>query len=86
VTLRDHPFANKNGKVAQHRLAMERALGRYLLPEEQVHHRNGIRCDNRLVNLELWSTRQPKGQRIEDLLEWAREIIGLYGQRPYLED
>lgn len=64
--------------IAEHRLVMERHLGRELLPHETVHHRNGDRSDNRLSNLELWSSSHPRGQRAIDKLRWAREIIALY--------
>ena len=62
----------------EHRLVLARLLGRPLLPDETVHHRNGDRLDNRVDNLELWSSAQPKGQRIEDKLAWAHEIIRRY--------
>ena len=52
----DHP-ASKAGKgyVMQHRLVMERSIGRYLLPTELIHHINGDKQDNRLENLEIKS-------------------------------
>lgn len=65
-------------KILQHRVAMEIFLGRDLLPRENVHHKNGDRGDNRIENLELWSTSQPSGQRVVDKLDWAREIISIY--------
>jgi hypothetical protein len=67
----------KNG-MAEHRLVMEQVLNRKLLPGENVHHRNGNRQDNRPENLELWSVSQPPGQRVEDKVKWALELIAFY--------
>lgn len=67
------------GAGYEHRVVMERYLGRRLRDGENVHHRNGVRTDNRIENLELWSVSQPYGQRAIDKLAWAREIVALYG-------
>ena len=74
----ENPNANKNGLVLIHRKVMSEFLGRPLLRTEQVHHKNGIRNDNRLENLELWNYAQPIGQRIEDKIEYAVEILKQY--------
>ena len=63
----------------EHRVVMERNLGRALHDGENVHHINGNRSDNRLENLELWASAQPRGQRVADLLEYAEQIIARYG-------
>lgn|SRR6266487_2564591 len=71
--------AGPNDWRLEHRIIMEGMLGRPLYDNERIHHKNGDRTDNRPDNLELWIRSQPDGQRVEDLLAWAREIIARYG-------
>lgn len=53
IYLPTHPNSKKSGHVAEHRLVMEKYIGRYLDRKEVVHHKNGMKSDNRIENLEL---------------------------------
>ena len=53
IYMPEHPFSGKDGKVAEHRLVMEKHLGRYLFNNEEIDHINGDKQDNRIQNLRL---------------------------------
>ena len=76
----EHPeyVVRKSGRIKEHQYVMSCQLSRRLHKDERVHHRNGVRDDNRIENLELWSTSHPSGQSVADKVLWAKEILARY--------
>lgn len=64
--------------IYKHRYVMGKVIGRPLETNEHVHHKNGVRDDNRPENLELWIVSHPSGQRLEDKIRWALALIEQY--------
>lgn len=75
----NHPNCRTAGYIHEHRYIMSEKIGRKLEKHENIHHINGNRSDNRIENLELWTTQQPSGQRVEDKIKWAIQFLKTYG-------
>ena len=81
----EHPNSQKNGSLLEHTYVMSEHLGRPLKPNENVHHINGVRDDNRIENLELWCKSQPCGQRVNEKQAFYVEFISGYNGE-FLQD
>lgn len=79
IVIHGHPNASKRGRITEHAVIMVEHLGRPLTKKETIHHKNGIRNDNRIENLELWSSSHPSGQRVIDKLKFYKEFLEQYG-------
>lgn len=69
----------------EHRVIYEQHYGIKLQPQQTVHHKNGIRDDNRIENLELWDNHHPYGQRITDKLTHYFDMVKEYLSHPEYE-
>ena len=79
----DHPNAkSRRGWIAEHVWVMTQMLGRPLRPGESVHHRNLLKGDNRPENLELWTSHQPRGTSVADMLTWCWWFIDQSSDAP----
>jgi len=77
-----HPNANSDkGAIPEHIFIMSEYLGRPLKKGETVHHKNGVRHDNRIENLELWNKSHPPGQRVDDKIRHYKEFLIEYGYK-----
>jgi hypothetical protein len=74
-----HPNCRRDGSMFEHVYIMSQHIGRRLIKGETIHHRNGIRDDNRIENLEIWHRAQPPGQRLDEKIEWCKKFLAIYG-------
>lgn len=81
VVLNPRRTCHRDRYIYEHRLLMEQHLGRELTPEEQIHHRNGIKTDNRIENLQLTNVSEHAGLHQEELRKQFGEEVYLLAKR-----
>ena len=70
-----HPRANKKGYVLEHHLVMERFVGRYLKPEEVIHHLDFDKANNDIDNLHLFPNSSEHTSYHEKLRGFVRDFL-----------
>lgn len=73
----NHPYPTRPHYVLEHRLVMEEHIGRYLKPNEEVHHINGNRVDNQIKNLQLMT--KSEHQRLERIVDMSDRVCSMCG-------
>lgn len=80
LTDHTHPNSDPQHRLFEHHKVMSEIIGRPVRTKEgeSVHHKNGIKDDNRPENLELWTSFQPSGQRVIDLIDYCEKFLMKY--------
>ena len=81
TSIKNHPFAQKRGKILKHRLIMEKNLGRYLKKSEVVHHINNDPLDNRIENLKLFNNKSEHLSYHSRILKFVRLLRNIQNMK-----
>jgi len=67
-----HPSAANGRYCFEHRLVMEKHLGRYLRPEERIHHKDHDKTNNKINNLELFKNTSEHSKNCNVYPYWCK--------------